>query len=208
MKGYITISIRKHIQDEDIVKTIEFNQIATCEHIRDLVKSFHENNEDLSEVPYFMHKISIFINDESKSIEIADKTLLKTVNRDSLYYEIRSMLTRICNEMDFMLSNLTPSATKYNLAEFMNLVKTKDVLSVETALKIIAFSKVVGGSRSNVIVLRLFGGGRIAIKKTNLTAYFLKGNDKGIYYLSVNTGIVRVFRAQKSYDSVLKVLFF
>ena len=59
-----------------------------------------------------------------------------------------------------------------------------------------------------MIVLRLFGGGRIAIKKTNLTAYFLKGNDKGIYYLSVNTGIIRVFRAQKSYDSVLKVLFF
>ena len=207
MKGYITISIRKHIQDEDIVKIIEFDQIATCEHIRNLVKSFHENNEDLSEVPYFMHKISIFINDESKSIEIADKKLLKTLNRDSLYYEIRTMLTRICNEMDFMLSNLTPSATKYNLAEFMNLVKTRNVLSVETALKVIAFSKVVGGSRSNVVILRLFGGGRVAIKKTNLTAYFLKGNDKGIYYLSVNTGIVRVFRAQKSYDSVLKVLF-
>ena len=124
-----------------------------------------------------------------------------------MYYEIRTILTKICNEMNLMLSKLRQSATKYNLAEFMNLVKTKDVLSVETALKIIAFSKIVGGSRSNVIVLRLFGGGRIAIKKTNLTAYFLKGNDKGIYYLSVNTGIIRVFRAQKSYDSVLKVLF-
>lgn len=207
MKGYITISIRKHIQDEDIVKIIEFDQIATCEHIRDLVKSFHENNEDLSEVPYFMQSLSIFINNESTSIEIATKKLLKKLNKDTLYYEIRTILTKICNEVNLMLSKLRPSATKYNLAEFMNLVKTKDVLSVETALKIIAFSKVVGGSRSNVIVLRLFGGGRIAIKKTNLTAYFLKGNDKGIYYLSVNTGIIRVFRAQKSYDSVLKVLF-
>lgn len=207
MKGYIEISIREHIQDEDIVKTIEFDQIATCEHIRDLVKSFHENNEDLSEVPYFMQSLSIFINSESTSIEIATKKLLKKLNKDTLYYEIRTILTKICNEMNLMLSKLRPSATKYNLAEFMNLVKTKDVLSVETALKIIAFSKVVGGSRSNVIVLRLFGGGRIAIKKTNLTAYFLKGNDKGIYYLSVNTDIVRVFRAQKSYDSVLKVLF-
>lgn len=207
MKGYIEISIRKHIQDEDIVKTIEFDQIATCEHIRDLVKSFHENNEDLSEVPYFMQSLSIFINSESTSIEIATKKLLKKLNKDTLYYEIRTILTKICNEMNLMLSKLRPSATKYNLAEFMNLVKTKDVLSVETALKIIAFSKVVGGSRSNVIVLRLFGGGRIAIKKTNLTAYFLKGNDKGIYYLSVNTDMVRVFRAQKSYDSVLKVLF-
>ena len=207
MKGHIEISIREHIQDEDIVKIIEFDQIATCEHIRDLVKSFHENNEGLSEVPYFMQSLSIFINNESTSIEIATKKLLKKLNKDTLYYEIRTILTKICNEMNLMLSKLRPSATKYNLAEFMNLVKTKDVLSVETALKIIAFSKVVGGSRSNVIVLRLFGGGRIAIKKTNLTAYFLKGNDKGIYYLSVNTDIVRVFRAQKSYDSVLKVLF-
>lgn len=208
MKGHIKISIRERIQDEDIVKIIEFDQIATCEHIRDLVKSFYENNKDLSEVPYFMQSLSIFIDNESTSIEIATKKLLKLLNRDSLYYEIRTMLTKICNEMDFMLSNLTPSATKYNLAEFMNLVKTRDVLSAETALKLIAFSKIVGGSRSNVVVLRLFGGGRIAIKKTNLTAYFLKGNDKGIYYLSVNTGMVRVFRAQKSYDSVLKVLFF
>ena len=207
MKGCITITIRKHIQDKDIVKTIEFDQIATCEHIRDLVKSFHENNKDLSEVPYFMQSLSIFIDNESTSIEIATKKLLKLLNRDSLYYEIRTMLTKICNEMNLMLSKLRPSATKYNLAEFMNLVKTKDVLSVETALKLIAFSKIVGGSRSNVVILRLFGGGRIAIKKTNLTAYFLKGNDKGVYYLSVNTGMVRVFRAQKSYDSVLKVLF-
>lgn len=207
MKGHIEISIREHIQDEDIVKIIEFDQIATCEHIRDLVKSFHENNKDLSEVPYFMQSLSIFIDNESTSIEIATKKLLKKLNKDTLYYEIRTILTKICNEMNLMLSKLRPSATKYNLAEFMNLVKTKDVLSVETALKIIAFSKVVGGSRSNVVVLRLFGGGRIAIKKTNLTAYFLKGNDKGIYYLSVNTDIIRVFRAQKSYDSVLKVLF-
>ena len=207
MKGHIEISIREHIQDEDIVKIIEFDQIATCEHIRDLVKSFHENNKDLSEVPYFMQSLSIFIDNESTSIEIATKKLLKKLNKDTLYYEIRTILTKICNEMNLMLSKLRPSATKYNLAEFMNLVKTKDVLSVETALKIIAFSKVVGGSRSNMIVLRLFGGGRIAIKKTNLTAYFLKGNNKGIYYLSVNTDIIRVFRAQKSYDSVLKVLF-
>ena len=207
MKGHIEISIREHIQDEDIVKTTEFDQIATCEHIRDLVKSFHENNKDLSEVPYFMQSLSIFINNESTSIEIATKRLLKLLNRDTLYYEIRTMLTKICNEMNLMLSKLRPSATKYNLAEFMNLVKTKDVLSVETALKLIAFSKIVGGSRSNMVVLRLFGGGRIAIKKTNLTAYFLKGNDKGIYYLSVNTDIIRVFRARKSYDSVLKVLF-
>ena len=207
MKGHIEISIREHIQDEDIVKIIEFDQIATCEHIRDLVKSFHENNKDLSEVPYFMQSLSIFIDNESTSIEIATKKLLKKLNKDTLYYEIRTILTKICNEMNLMLSKLRPSATKYNLAEFMNLVKTKDVLSVETALKIIAFSKVVSGSRSNVVVLRLFGGGRIAIKKTNLTAYFLKGNDKGIYYLSVNTDIIRVFRAQKSYDSVLKVLF-
>ena len=207
MKGHIEISIREHIQDEDIVKIIEFDQIATCEHIRDLVKSFHENNKDLSEVPYFMQSLSIFIDNESTSIEIATKKLLKKLNKDTLYYEIRTILTKICNEMNLMLSKLRPSATKYNLAEFMNLVKTKDVLSVETALKIIAFSKVVGGSRSNVVVLRLFGGGRIAIKKTNLTAYFLKGNNKGIYYLSVNTDIIRVFRAQKSYDSVLKVLF-
>ena len=207
MKGHIEISIREHIQDEDIVKIIEFDQIATCEHIRDLVKSFHENNKDLSEVPYFMQSLSIFIDNESTSIEIATKKLLKLLNRDTLYYEIRTMLTKICNEMNLMLSKLRPSATKYNLAEFMNLVKTKDVLSVETALKLIAFSKIVGGSRSNVVVLRLFGGGRIAIKKTNLTAYFLKGNNKGIYYLSVNTDIIRVFRAQKSYDSVLKVLF-
>ena len=208
MKGHIEISIREHIQDEGIVKTIEFDQIATCEHIRDLVKSFHENNKSLSEVPYFMQSLSIFIDNESTSIEIATKKLLKLLNRDSLYYEIRTMLTKICNEMNLMLSKLRPSATKYNLAEFMNLVKTKDVLSVETALKLIAFSKIVGGSRSNVVVLRVFGGGRVAIKKTNLTAYFLKGNNKGIYYLSVNTGIIRVFRAQKSYDSVLKVLFF
>lgn len=208
MKGHIEISIREHIQDEGIVKTIEFDQIATCEHIRDLVKSFHENNKDLSEVPYFMQSLSIFIDNESTSIEIATKKLLKLLNRDSLYYEIRTMLTKICNEMNLMLSKLRPSATKYNLAEFMNLVKTKDVLSVETALKLIAFSKIVGGSRSNVVVLRVFGGGRVAIKKTNLTAYFLKGNDKGVYYLSVNTGIIRVFRAQKSYNSVLKVLFF
>ena len=208
MKGHIEISIREHIQDKDIVKIIEFDQIATCEHIRDLVKSFNENNKDLSEVPYFMQSLSIFIDNESTSIEIATKKLLKLLNRDSLYYEIRTMLTKICNEMNLMLSKLRPSATKYNLAEFMNLVKTKDVLSVETALKLIAFSKIVGGSRSNVVVLRLFGGGRIAIKKTNLTAYFLKGNDKGVYYLSVNTGMVRVFRAQKSYNSVLKVLFF
>lgn len=208
MKGHIEISIREHIQDEDIVKTIEFDQIATCEHIRDLVKSFHENNKDLSEVPYFMQSLSIFVDNESTSIEIATKKLLKLLNRDSLYYEIRTMLTKICNEMNLMLSKLRPSATKYNLAEFMNLVKTKDVLSVETALKLIAFSKIVGGSRSNVVVLRVFGGGRVAIKKTNLTAYFLKGNDKGVYYLSVNTGIIRVFRAQKSYNSVLKVLFF
>lgn len=207
MKGHIEISIREHIQDEGIVKTIEFDQIATCEHIRDLVKSFHENNKDLSEVPYFMQSLSIFVDNESTSIEIATKKLLKLLNRDSLYYEIRTMLTKICNEMNLMLSKLRPSATKYNLAEFMNLVKTKDVLSVETALKLIAFSKIVGGSRSNVVVLRVFGGGRVAIKKTNLTAYFLKGNDKGVYYLSVNTGMVRVFRAQKSYDSVLKVLF-
>ena len=207
MKGHIEISIREHIQDEDIVKIIEFDQIATCEHIRDLVKSFHENNKDLSEVPYFMQSLSIFIDNESTSIEIATKKLLKKLNKDTLYYEIRTILTKICNEMNLMLSKLRPSATKYNLAEFMNLVKTKDVLSVETALKIIAFSKVVSGSRSNVVVLRLFGGGRIAIKKTNLTAYFLKGNNKGIYYLSVNTDIIRVFRAQKSYDSVLKVLF-
>ena len=207
MKGHIEISIREHIQDKDIVKTIEFDQIATCEHIRDLVKSFHENNKSLSEVPYFMQSLSIFIDNESTSIEIATKKLLKLLNRDSLYYEIRTMLTKICNEMNLMLSKLRPSATKYNLAEFMNLVKTKDVLSVETALKLIAFSKIVGGSRSNVVVLRVFGGGRVAIKKTNLTAYFLKGNDKGVYYLSVNTGIIRVFRAQKSYDSVLKVLF-
>ena len=207
MKGHIEISIREHIQDEDIVKIIEFDQIATCEHIRDLVKSFNENNKDLSEVPYFMQSLSIFVDNESTSIEIATKKLLKLLNRDSLYYEIRTMLTKICNEMNLMLSKLRPSATKYNLAEFMNLVKTKDVLSVETALKLIAFSKIVGGSRSNVVVLRLFGGGRIAIKKTNLTAYFLKGNDKGVYYLSVNTGMVRVFRAQKAYDSVLKVLF-
>ena len=208
MKGHIEISIREHIQDKDIVKTIEFDQIATCEHIRDLVKSFNENNKDLSEVPYFMQSLSIFINNESTSIEIATKKLLKLLNRDSLYYEIRTMLTKICNEMNLMLSKLRPSATKYNLAEFMNLVKTKDVLSVETALKLIAFSKIVGGSRSNVVVLRVFGGGRVAIKKTNLTAYFLKGNDKGVYYLSVNTSIIRVFRAQKSYNSVLKVLFF
>ena len=208
MKGHIEISIRKHIQDKDIVKIIEFDQIATCEHIRDLVKSFHENNKDLSEVPYFMQSLSIFIDNESTSIEIATKKLLKLLNRDTLYYEIRTMLTKICNEMNLMLSKLRPSATKYNLAEFMNLVKTKDVLSVETALKLIAFSKIVGGSRSNVVVLRVFGGGRVAIKKTNLTAYFLKGNDKGVYYLSVNTGIIRVFRAQKSYNSVLKVLFF
>ena len=207
MKGHIEISIREHIQDEGIVKTIEFDQIATCEHIRDLIKSFHENNKDLSEVPYFMQSLSIFIDNESTSIEIATKKLLKLLNRDSLYYEISTMLTKICNEMNLMLSKLRPSATKYNLAEFMNLVKTKDVLSVETALKLIAFSKIVGGSRSNMVVLRLFGGGRVAIKKTNLTAYFLKGNNKGIYYLSVNTGIIRVFRAQKSYDSVLKVLF-
>lgn len=207
MKGHIEISIREHIQDEGIVKTIEFDQIATCEHIRDLVKSFHENNKDLSEVPYFMQSLSIFVDNESTSIEIATKKLLKLLNRDSLYYEIRTMLTKICNEMNLMLSKLRPSATKYNLAEFMNLVKTKDVLSVETALKLIAFSKIVGGSRSNVVVLRVFGGGRVAIKKTNLTAYFLKGNDKGVYYLSVNTGMVRVFRAQKAYDSVLKVLF-
>ena len=207
MKGHIEISIREHIQDKDIVKTIEFDQIATCEHIRDLVKSFNENNKDLSEVPYFMQSLSIFINNESTSIEIATKKLLKLLNRDSLYYEIRTMLTKICNEMNLMLSKLRPSATKYNLAEFMNLVKTKDVLSVETALKLIAFSKIVGGSRSNVVVLRVFGGGRVAIKKTNLTAYFLKGNDKGVYYLSVNTSIIRVFRAQKSYNSVLKVLF-
>ena len=208
MKGHIEISIREHIQDKDIVKTIEFDQIATCEHIRDLVKSFHENNKDLSEVPYFMQSLSIFIDNESTSIEIATKKLLKLLNRDTLYYEIRTMLTKICNEMNLMLSKLRPSATKYNLAEFMNLVKTKDVLSVETALKLIAFSKIVGGSRSNVVVLRVFGGGRVAIKKTNLTAYFLKGNDKGVYYLSVNTDMVRVFRAQKAYDSVLKVLFF
>ena len=208
MKGHIEISIREHIQDKDIVKTIEFDQIATCEHIRDLVKSFHENNKDLSEVPYFMQSLSIFIDNESTSIEIATKRLLKPLNRDTLYYEIRTILTKICNEMNLMLSKLRPSATKYNLAEFMNLVKTKDVLSVETALKLIAFSKIVGGSRSNVVVLRVFGGGRIAIKKTNLTAYFLKGNDKGVYYLSVNTDMVRVFRAQKSYNSVLKVLFF
>ena len=207
MKGHIEISIREHIQDKDIVKTIEFDQIATCEHIRDLVKSFHENNKDLSEVPYFMQSLSIFIDNESTSIEIATKKLLKLLNRDTLYYEIRTMLTKICNEMNLMLSKLRPSATKYNLAEFMNLVKTKDVLSVETALKLIAFSKIVGGSRSNVVVLRVFGGGRVAIKKTNLTAYFLKGNDKGVYYLSVNTGIIRVFRAQKTYNSVLKVLF-
>lgn len=207
MKGHIEISIREHIQDEGIVKTIEFDQIATCEHIRDLIKSFHENNKDLSEVPYFMQSLSIFIDNESTSIEIATKKLLKLLNRDSLYYEISTMLTKICNEMNLMLSKLRPSATKYNLAEFMNLVKTKDVLSVETALKLIAFSKIVGGSRSNMVILRLFGGGRVAIKKTNLTAYFLKGNDKGIYYLSVNTDIIRVFRAQKSYDSVLKVLF-
>ena len=207
MKGYITISIRKHIQDEDIVKKIEFEQIATCEHIRDLVKSFYENNRDLSEVPYFMQSLSIFIDNESTSIEIATKRLLKLLNRDTLYYEIRTILTKICNEMNLMLSKLRPSATKYNLAEFMNLVKTKDVLSVETALKLIAFSKIVGGSRSNVVVLRVFGGGRVAIKKTNLTAYFLKGNEKGVYYLSVNTGMVRVFRAQKTYNSVLKVLF-
>ena len=207
MKGHIEISIREHIQDEDIVKVIEFDQIATCEHIRDLVKSFNENNKDLSEVPYFMQSLSIFINNESTSIEIATKKLLKKLNKDTLYYEIRTILTKICNEMNLMLSKLRPSATKYNLAEFMNLVKTKDVLSVETALKLIAFSKIVGGSRSNVVVLRVFGGGRVAIKKTNLTAYFLKGNDKGVYYLSVNTGIIRVFRAQKSYNSVLKVLF-
>ena len=207
MKGHIEISIREHIQDKNIVKTIEFDQIATCEHIRDLVKSFHENNKSLSEVPYFMQSLSIFIDNESTSIEIATKKLLKLLNRDTLYYEIRTMLTKICNEMNLMLSKLRPSATKYNLAEFMNLVKTKDVLSVETALKLIAFSKIVGGSRSNVVVLRVFGGGRIAIKKTNLTAYFLKGNDKGVYYLSVNTDMVRVFRAQKAYDSVLKVLF-
>ena len=68
MKGHIEISIREHIQDEDIVKIIEFDQIATCEHIRDLVKSFHENNKDLSEVPYFMQSLSIFINSESTSI--------------------------------------------------------------------------------------------------------------------------------------------
>lgn len=200
------------------IKTIaiKFNGITTIKDISSLVDDFIKIAEEYPKLTH-MNNISISIVDELNihkcEIPVSDKAIFKSLNKLSIQYEIKSALIGYCNKLGSSLYGLNPSATKYNLAEIKKLIYSDDprgIMDVQDALGLCLFSKITNSTskRSTCVTLRLFGGGRLAIKKTGLTAYWLKYSRTGeLFYFTVNPNGLRINRPNKVYDSVLKVLF-